>query len=385
MIDHDRLFKELLTTFFWDFIQLFFPEVAAYIDPDDLTFLDKEVFTDVTSGAKYEADLLVQAQFQGQQTYFLVHLEHQAQEQAGFDKRMFRYFARLYEKHDLPIYPIALFSYEAPKNPKPPELTSHQVIFPNKTVLDFRYDVIQLNQLNWRDFLQQQNPVASALMAKMNIAPSDRLRVKIECLRLLATLQLNPAKMQLISGFIDTYLRLNATEQEVFQIEIAKIEPETREVVMQIVTSWMEEGLQQGLQQGRQEGLQQGRQEGQRAGELRTVLRQLDRRFGSLPIDRRSQIQALSLLQLEDLAEALLDFTVPNDLTAWLQHLTTRLTTLTKAVEQQLDDLPAETIVQLQQLSLSQLVALENDLPTLAHVDNLAAWLQTQAAQTPPF
>jgi hypothetical protein len=60
----------------------------------------------------------------------------------------------------------------------------------------------------------------------MKIAPKERLRVKVECLRLLATLRLNPAKMQLISGFIDTYLRLNVAEQQVFQAEIAKIEPE---------------------------------------------------------------------------------------------------------------------------------------------------------------
>jgi len=31
------------------------------------------------------------------------------------------------------------------------------------------------------------------------------------------------------------------------------LEPETREVVMQIVTSWMEEGIQQGFQQGYEE------------------------------------------------------------------------------------------------------------------------------------
>jgi hypothetical protein len=30
MIDHDRLFKELLTTFFWEFIELFLPEITAY-------------------------------------------------------------------------------------------------------------------------------------------------------------------------------------------------------------------------------------------------------------------------------------------------------------------------------------------------------------------
>ncbi len=126
---------------------------------------------------------------------------------------MFRYFSRLYEKFDLPIYPIAIFSY---KSPKTLEVNCHQIAFLNKVVLDFNYDVIQLNQLNWGDFVQQHNPVASALMAKMNIADKDRPRVKFECLRLLATLRLDPARMQLISGFIDSYLRLNEQEKRVF-------------------------------------------------------------------------------------------------------------------------------------------------------------------------
>ncbi|HEY9876014.1 MAG TPA: hypothetical protein V6D12_21465 [Candidatus Obscuribacterales bacterium] len=30
MIDHDRLFKELISTFFVEFLELFFPEVIAY-------------------------------------------------------------------------------------------------------------------------------------------------------------------------------------------------------------------------------------------------------------------------------------------------------------------------------------------------------------------
>lgn len=40
--------------------------------------------------------------------------------------------------------------------------------------------------------------------------------MKAECLRLLATLKLSPARMQLISGFVDTYLRLYDTEKQVF-------------------------------------------------------------------------------------------------------------------------------------------------------------------------
>ncbi len=46
-------------------------------------------------------------------------------------------------------------------------------------------------------------------MAKMKIDQCDRPQVKAECLRLLVTLQLDPARMQLIYGFVDTYLNLD--------------------------------------------------------------------------------------------------------------------------------------------------------------------------------
>ena len=108
-IDHDRLFKELLTEFFAEFLDLFLPDVRGYIDPNSLEFLDKEVFTDVTAGDRHEADLVVKARFRDQQAFFLVHVENQSSAQPDFGKRMFRYFARLYEAHDLPVYPVVLF------------------------------------------------------------------------------------------------------------------------------------------------------------------------------------------------------------------------------------------------------------------------------------
>jgi hypothetical protein len=174
-------------------------------------------------------------------------------------------------------------------------------------VLQFNYDVIQLNRLNWRDFVQQQNPVASALMAKMKIAPKDRRLVKLECLRLLATLRLDPAKLKLISGFIDTYLRLSAEEEKLLKADIASIEPEKQEVVMQIVTSWMEEGIERGLEQGKQQEA------------LALILRQLSRRIGTVTPELQERLRGLSLTKLENLAEALLDFSTEADLVAYLQ------------------------------------------------------------------
>ena len=60
-------------------------------------------------------------------------------------------------------------------------------------------------------------------------------------------------------------------------------------------------------------------QKGLQQGELAVVVRQLTRRLGTIPPEVRNLIQALPLPQLENLAEALLDFTNVNDLVAWLE------------------------------------------------------------------
>ncbi len=240
MIDHDRLFKELISTFFIEFLDLFLPQVASQIDRDSIQFLPQDVFTDVTSGEKKEIDLLVQVRYQQQKTYFLIHVENQSYTESEFAKRMFKYFARLHEKYDLPIYPVVIFSFDEPKRA---QAQNYRVTFPDLKVLEFQFAAIQLNRLSWRDFLTQHNPVAAALMAKMNIAVSERPQVKAECLRLLTTLKLDPARMQLISGFVDTYLRLDDTEKQVFQAVISTMGLDEREEVMQIVTSWQQEGV----------------------------------------------------------------------------------------------------------------------------------------------
>lgn len=72
---------------------------------------------------------------------------------------------------------------------------------------------------------------------------------KLLSLQLLASLGLNPAQVQLISGFIDTYLKLNPQETALFAEQVASIEPRQQEGVMQIVTSWMEQGIEQGKKQ----------------------------------------------------------------------------------------------------------------------------------------
>ncbi|MFM6139545.1 MAG: DUF4351 domain-containing protein, partial [Sphaerospermopsis kisseleviana] len=83
----------------------------------------------------------------------------------------------------------------------------------------------------------------------------------------------------------------------------------------------LKEGLQQGEKQGLQQGLQQGRQEGRQEGETQLVLRQLQRRLGTLDDTLKQQIQMLPVEQLESLAEELLDFRDIQQLQSWLERV----------------------------------------------------------------
>ena len=295
-MDHDRLFKELLSTFFLEFLDLFLPDVSAALDRTAAVVpMDKEIFTDVTRGEKHEVDVLMKARFRGEEAFFLIHVENQATAQADFPKRMFRYFARLTEKYDLPVYRVVVFSYDTPRRLEPDRLV---VAFPSKTVLRFEYSVIQLNRLPWRRFVRQENPVASALMAKMKMSAKDRPKVKAECLRLLASLKLDPARTKLIGGFIDSYLRLTAQEMQQYERELARFTPTEREETMEIVTSWEQNGITRGKET--------------------LVMRQLRHRFGAVSPDITARLDHFSPEQLDDLGEALLDFSTAADLEQWM-------------------------------------------------------------------
>jgi predicted transposase/invertase (TIGR01784 family) len=54
-------------------------------------------------------------------------------------------------------------------------------------------------------------------------------------------------------------------------------------------------------------------------GEIAVIMRQLNRRIGLLTPEIQARIQSLLIAQLEDLGEALLDFSQSTDLTNWLE------------------------------------------------------------------
>jgi len=157
--------------------------------------------------------------------------------------------------------------------------------------------IIQLNWLNWRDFEDKVNPVACALMSKMEVNKGERTKVKLTSLNSLTELDVNSAKKRLLSAFIDTYLELSQQEQVEFEQRLAELEPTQKEKIVELTTSWMIDG------------------------ERRLLSKQLNYRFGELSPQETVQIASLSGEQLEQLAQDFLDFKSREELSGWLGRI----------------------------------------------------------------
>ena len=93
---------------------------------------------------------------------------------------------------------------------------------------------------------------------------------------------------------------------------------------MELVTDPMKQEIakriDQAIRQGREIGWQVGWQTGWREGKRTLILRQLARRIGAISPETQARVQQLVVPELEDLSEALLDFTGAQDLEEWLRQ-----------------------------------------------------------------
>ncbi|KIP22646.1 hypothetical protein JV16_00326 [Anoxybacillus ayderensis] len=252
-VDHDRLFKELITTFFEEFLLLFFPHVHEHIDFQHVSFLSEELFTDVTAGEKYRVGLLVETKLKGEDSLIIVHIENQSYVQPSFPERMFIYFSRLFEKYRKRMLPIAVFSYDYLRN----EPSSFTLQFPFFDVLQFRFLTVELRKQNWRDYIRHDNPIAAALLSKMGYTESERIELKKQFLRMIVRMELDEAKQRLLIGFFETYVKLSDEEEQQLRNEVNEMETKEKEKVLELIISYEKKALEKGLKEGVERGLQQ--------------------------------------------------------------------------------------------------------------------------------
>ncbi|MCW8781739.1 transposase, partial [Weizmannia coagulans] len=114
---------------------------------------------------------------------------------------------------------------------------------------------------NWRNYIRSNNPVAAALLSKMGYTEKERVQVKLEFLRMLARMELDPAKMRLLHGFFDYYLKLNEKEEAEVMENIKMLDPDEAEQVLKLPNSYFDRGYKKGKEEGREEGREEERKE----------------------------------------------------------------------------------------------------------------------------
>jgi predicted transposase/invertase (TIGR01784 family) len=161
----------------------------------------------------------------------------------------------------------------------------------------FASKAILLKKRNWREFLKQDSPVAAALMSRAGYGQAERVQIKLEFLRMMTRLELNPAKMQLIVGYFETYLRLGEEEEAVLEAQIHQLQAKEEAKIMELYTSWELKGMEKGMQQGIQQGIQKGKLEGEYLAKLELAHKLLAK--GLVSIEEIIELTGLSREEIE--------------------------------------------------------------------------------------
>ncbi len=244
---HDQLFKELIHHFFEGFLETFFPEVHEHIDFQSIKPMSEEIFTDLLDGESRRADIIIEARLKNEETLIIIHVEPQSSHQPNFHERMYHYYSLLYNKYRKPILPIAVLSYDEKRTTK----NQFTIEFPFYQVLIFNFLKLELRQMNWKKYLQSNNPVAAALLRKMGYSDQEKIQVKREFLRMIVKMELTPAKMRVILGFFERYLILDEQEEEKLMKEIKQMDESAD--IFHLPISWEEKGKKEGKKEGKRE------------------------------------------------------------------------------------------------------------------------------------
>ncbi|QLE55282.1 DUF4351 domain-containing protein [Nostoc sp. TCL26-01] len=239
------------------------------------------------------ADYVTFLQLEGR----ILHLEFQTQLESTppLPLRMLDYWVRLYRLYRLPITQVVVLLLP----PAPGTIIETAFTVENTR---HEYRVIRMWEENPEMFL---NDPALLPLAPLTATtqPQQLLQRVVQQVS-----QVEPTQRPEISAYTQILAGLKYRKDLIRQI--------FREGMMRESVIY-QEILAEGEQRGEERGLQRGEQIGQQR-ERSLILRLITRRVGELPQDISDRLNTLSLEQLENLGEALLDFTSLADLVLWL-------------------------------------------------------------------
>ncbi|MBR8840186.1 MAG: cytosolic protein [Stigonema ocellatum SAG 48.90 = DSM 106950] len=250
---YDSPWKDILQTYFEEFLLFFFPQAHLQIDwTKQPEFLDKElkeVVRDAELGRRFADKLVKLYRTNGEENWILVHVEVQSQEEDDFPKRIFSYNYRIFDCYDREVASLAILGDER-VNWKPDQY-GYQLF---GCSVDFRFPVVKLVDYQQRlsELEASTNPFATVVMAHLAALETSsdrpkRLRQKLALVRRLYSQGFERSDVLNLLAFIDWMLTLPLDLETEFKRSVEELEAEQR---MQYVTSFERSGIRLGVLEG---------------------------------------------------------------------------------------------------------------------------------------
>ena len=256
--DYDSPWKAALDGYLDEFIAFYFPEIHNQIDwTQGYESLDSEfqsIVRDADVG-KHRADKLVKVISKaGEAKIVYIHIEVQSQKDDDFEKRMYTYNYRIFDKYGQNPVSLAVLADEN-SHWKPSSYHVEQwgfesyTKFPTVKLLDY---ADQLEALQASDNAFAILTAAHILTKRTKKNPDDRLIRKITLVRLLYRNGWDRQKVLNFFAIIDWLMYLPKDLTINFRNELNRLEEEQ---TMRYVTSIEQLAMAEGMQQGEGNGM----------------------------------------------------------------------------------------------------------------------------------
>jgi len=292
-MDMDSPWKEAIEEYFEAFVDFFFPDIHKEIEwSNGYQFLDKElekIVPNAKTGRRI-VDKLVKVYLRdGKETWLLIHIELQGYQDSTFEKRMYVYHYRIFDRYDVEVVSIGIFLDDNPEYAPDEYRTSRW-----GCELTFRFPTIKMLDYadKWSELEENDNPFTVVVMAHLKARKhpkgeaGERKRWKLQLTRLLYERGYTKKDIRSLFRFIDWLMELPPGLEKEFWKDLQAIEEVKK---MPYVTSVERIGIEKGLQQG----LQQGLQKGQIKKAVDMIIDTIEIRFGSVPGDIRKAISSI--------------------------------------------------------------------------------------------
>lgn len=254
--EYDSPWKEVIETYFQDFMAFFFPQAHAEINwSRNYESLDNElqqIVRDAEIGMR-QVDKLIKVWLQnGEEVWVLVHIEVQSKSQSSFAKRMYTYNYRIFDRYERQVASLAVLADDE-QNWRPNSYS--YTLFGCRASLEFPIVKLLDYDAQWSELEQSSNPFSVVVMAHLKAKATrrdkfSRLQWKLRLVRGLYERGYERQDILELFRFIDWVMRLPEDLEDRFDEEISRYQEEQQ---MPYITSIERRAMARGELQGRLE------------------------------------------------------------------------------------------------------------------------------------